>query len=220
MLFDISQKVMNFMSQILSYFRAFQLLFWTQGSFVYSTGWLESLADKHPRTKKGYTIPWMNYAVIHLLKQRLTQKLTLFEYGSGYSTLFYARLVQHVTSVEYDHEWFALLNKKIPKNVDLHFQIYVPDGDYSRAIQSTKQKYDVLVVDGRDRVRCILYGLDCLTESGVVILDDSQRSRYSEALAYLKENNFQCLDLIGIKPGTSAICQTTIAYRAHNCLGL
>lgn len=211
---------MDFFSQALSPFRAFKLLFCTQGSFVYSTGWLESLADGYPQTKKGYTIPWMNYAVIHLLKQRLTSELTLFEYGSGYSTLFYARLVQQVTSIEYDKKWFNLLQKKIPKNVDLHFLDYVPDGEYSKFIRSKQQKYDVLVVDGRDRVRCIYQGLECLTDTGVVILDDSQRSRYSEALEYLKQNNFKCLDLIGIKPGTSAVCQTTIAYRDKNCLGL
>ena len=207
------------LTRIFNHFRCYKQLFWTQGSFVHSTGWLESIIRGYPCTKKGYTIPWMNYSVIHLLKTRLNRSLRLFEYGSGYSTLFYARLVQHVTSIEYDREWFDLLQAKIPTNTDLYFQEYIPGGEYSKFILSMPHKYDVLVVDGRDRVNCIYNGLDQLTEVGVVILDDSQRPRYLEALEYLKQKNFKLIDIIGIKPGSSAVCQTTIAYRDNNCFG-
>ncbi|MEM9244860.1 MAG: FkbM family methyltransferase [Cyanobacteria bacterium P01_F01_bin.153] len=205
--------------RFLNHLRAYKLIFWAKHSFLHSTGWLDSFVHKHPRTKHGNGLPWMNYGAIHLLKQHLTRDIQLFEYGSGYSTLFFSDRVNQVTSVEYDKKWFELLRKKIPNNVDLRFQEYIPNGDYCKLILSTQQKYDVVVIDGRDRVRCAKNATNCLSDKGVIIFDDSHRSKYAEAFEYLRKNGFKILNIVGVKPGEPWMCQTTIAYRNHNCLG-
>jgi protein-L-isoaspartate O-methyltransferase len=42
-----------------------------------------------------------------VLERRLNKTLSVFEYGSGYSTLFYARCARSVISVEYDQAWYS-----------------------------------------------------------------------------------------------------------------
>jgi len=214
-------RLTRFFRSIWVYLKAHYLFFLRHDSILKNAGWIETEIRGYPCTKKGYPLPWINYGAIHLLKQRLTKDLTLFEYGSGYSTIFFARRVQSVTSVEYDETWFKKLELIAPQNVRLIFQPYsIDDPHYFKIIATTSQKYDVIVVDGRDRVNCIKFSLDYLTGSGVVLLDDSSRERYTEAFHFLHQQGFKTLDIRGLKPGLNNMSQTTIAYRENNCLGL
>lgn len=199
---------------------AYEVLMLRENSYLYTSGWMESLKRGYPCNKDGVTLPWMNFPIIAFLEQRLSKQHTLFEYGSGYSTLFYARHVGHVTSIEYDQAWFQNIQQKAPANVTLVFQEQDIDGDYCRTIARTSQKYDVVIVDGRDRVNCLKQSLDRLSDSGVVLLDDSQRERYQEGITFAEARGFKTLDFEGLKPASTATDRTTIFYRHDNCLGL
>lgn len=162
----------------------------------------------------------MNYAVTEFLKERLSKNFHLFEFGSGYSTFFYARLVHRVTSVEYDDAWFQLIKKNLPENVELVNKQADIDAEYCRVITSSGRKYDVVIVDGRDRVNCIKQSIKSLSERGAVLLDDSMRERYREGITCLKERGFRALCFEGLKPTSPEIGKTTIFYRINNCLDI
>ncbi|HWN47408.1 MAG TPA: hypothetical protein VNM71_08615, partial [Steroidobacteraceae bacterium] len=97
----------------------------------------------------------MNYAVVAFLERRLNKTLSVFEYGSGYSTLFYARRVRNVISVEYDQAWIASIGPRLPPNASVLFVPDDVDGDYCRAIARSGDSFDVVVVDGKDRENCV-----------------------------------------------------------------
>ncbi len=162
----------------------------------------------------------MNYPVINILKERLNKNLSLFEFGSGYSTLFYEKLVRDVTSVEYDRDWFDLIKEKTSENVSLLHREKDIDGIYCRAIGEFDKKFDVVIVDGSDRVNCVKQGIERLSEIGVIILDDSSRERYSEAIDYAKNKGFRVLNIEGLKPSGYRVDRTTILYRDNNCLNI
>jgi hypothetical protein len=202
-------------------YRAYKLLIANESSFLYSGGWMESLRRERPCRTDGSSIPWMNYGVIRLLEDRLTKQLALFEYGSGHSTTFYARLVSDVTSVEYDKAWFDVISPSLPENARLIYAEQDVDGAYCRAIlQAPEKKYDVVVVDGRDRVNCVRKSSQQLTSTGVLILDDSQRTNYADGISYMRNSGFLSLDFEGLKPTGVTSDRTTVFYRADNCLGL
>jgi len=69
-------------------------LVWRPTSYLHLTGWVESHKRGYPCDRTGMEVPWMNYSVVAFLKERLNQKMSVFEYGCGYSTLFYSRLVK------------------------------------------------------------------------------------------------------------------------------
>ena len=162
----------------------------------------------------------MNYAVVAFLERRLNKTLSVFEYGSGYSTLFYARCARSVISVEYDQAWYASIGPRLPPNASLLFVPHDVDGEYCRAIARTGEYFDVVVVDGRDRVNCVRQGMQALSSRGVIVLDDSERAKYASAISHAQQNGFLSVDFEGLKPTDSSWCRSTILYRRENCLGL
>lgn len=52
-------------------------------------------------------LPWVNYTAIDTLRQMLRPDMSVFEYGTGGSTLFFGRRVGHLVSVEHDAGWAA-----------------------------------------------------------------------------------------------------------------
>ncbi|MDJ0617413.1 MAG: hypothetical protein QNJ63_11820 [Calothrix sp. MO_192.B10] len=94
------------------------------------------------------------------------------------------------------------------------------DGSYCRSITEFNQEFDVVIVDGRDRVNCVKQAIGKLSKTGVIILDDSDRQRYSEAIDHAKEKGFRTLSLEGLKPSTGKLSKATILYRQDNCINI
>ena len=195
-------------------------LLYSSRSFLKQSGYVESIRQHQPLEEHGDPIPWMNYQVIHFLRTRLRQEHHLFEYGSGFSTEFYAGLVGKVVSVEHDTNWFKRLQQSKPDNVEVIYRDIVDIESYCSAAKQQGENYDIIVVDGRERVRCIKSSVEQLTTRGVIILDDSARERYREGMTFLRQRGFKQLDFIGLKPGGISTHQTTIFYRPDNCLDL
>ncbi len=197
-----------------------KLFVYDENSFLQTTGWLKSLVESKPLDAEGNQIPWMNYSIVNILKERLQKDFHLFEFGSGFSTLFYAELVQRVVSVEHDKEWYDLQKNSLPENAEIIFKNKDVDGEYCRTILNTGQKWDVIVVDGRDRVNCIKQSIETLTECGVILLDDSSRERYREGISFAQSKGFRALNIESFKATGLEIERTTILYRNGNCLGI
>ncbi len=94
-----------------------------------------------------------------------------------------------------------------------------PGADYIQA-PSTHPPFDVVLVDGLDRVDCVHAALPALTSAGVIILDDTHRTEYQTLLAQLRQKGYKTLTLYGPKPISIIEAQTTIIYRSDNVLGL
>lgn len=201
-------------------YRAYHNLIKNPNSYLHLTGWMQSLKERKPMDHNGNPIPWMSFSAVKFLEERLTPDLNLFEFGSGYSTRFYAERVKAVTSLEYDEKWFDIIKSQVPSNVKIVFQEKDVDGDYCRVVRTTGEIFDVVIVDGRDRVNCVKQAMDCLSPKGVVLLDDSQRERYQEAISFAKERGFKALNLEGLKATGAELDRTTLFYREGNCLGV
>ncbi|WP_444910308.1 hypothetical protein [Microbulbifer sp. TRSA005] len=146
--------------------------------------------------------------------------MDLFEYGSGFSTRFYAEQVASVKSVEDNSKWFEIITKELPANAEVLLQAADDDGDYCRSIHKFKNHFQVVIVDGRDRINCFKQGILRLASDGVILLDDSARSKYAPAIELGKAAGFKFLHFEGMKPASTGSHRTTLFYRSENCLGL
>jgi hypothetical protein len=189
-------------------------------SYLNVTGWMKSIGENRPCASDGSPVPFMNYPVTTLLRHRLNKNMHLFEYGTGYSTLFFSTLVRNVVSVEYDLAWYERISKDLPTNAKILLMKNDINGEYCRAINHVDGLFDVVVVDGRDRVNCIKQALGKLNDSGVIVLDDSQRQRYQEGINQATCQGFKRLDIEGLKPAEHGVDRTTVLYRQKNCLNL
>lgn len=195
-------------------------LMYSRRSFLRDSGYVESVARRMPCREDGTPLPWMNYGIIDLLDERLGRELSLFEYGSGNSTVFYAIRVGEVVSVEEDPNWYEYIRKYLPDNATIHLIYPYDTQTYSGFIGRFEKEFDVVVVDGNDRSACLAVAADYLSYRGVIILDDTQDGEYEDATSMLEESGYKRLDMKGMKPGGIRSYTTSVFYREANCLGL
>ncbi|GAA4848525.1 class I SAM-dependent methyltransferase [Algivirga pacifica] len=196
-------------------------LFLYKNSYLNTTGWVESFQEQKPISSNAVAIPWVTYSFIAFIEQRLHKELTIFEYGSGNSTIYYANACKQVTAVENDKNWFSMIESQMPANVTLLFESLTEKDRYvKQAIAEQQQAFDIIIVDGRKRVACVKTAIEHLSERGVVVLDDSERTQYQEAFSFMKAQGFKQLDFWGLAPGMVYNKCTSVFYREENCLGI
>ncbi len=188
--------------------------------YLAEIGWLKAFDQRSPVDENGDPIPWVTYSFIDFIKPRLRHDQRVFEFGSGNSTLFYAKYCGSILSVEHDRNWFDKIGSTMPENSRLIYQPLTPGGSYSQAPPDTGERFDIIIVDGRDRVNCCKNSIDALSERGVIILDDSERSKYAEAIDFLTGQGFRHIAFSGISPGFFYYKSTSVFYRDGNCLGI
>ena len=144
----------------------------------------------------------------------------LFEYGSGGSTLWWASRVKEIFSVEHDKYWFQKVSADIPPNVKLIYIDLDYGGAYSKKIGEFNNKFDIIIIDGRDRINCVMNALQAIKPDGVFIWDNSDREAYREGYDYLLINGYNRIDFEGMGPINLDSWCTSVFYRKENCIGI
>lgn len=195
-------------------------------SYLVKTGLLESWIVPHEVSDFYYDVdnkvnPWLGRTVIDLIKKHLNNQLRVFEWGMGNSTLFWSQYVKSVISVEHDRNWYTKMKQIVPHNVDCRWKELEYGGAYSKEIMNTNVNFDIVMIDGRDRVRCAKNTVSKLTADGIIIWDNTERDYYKPGFDFLKENGFKRLELSSVLYGCpGAECFTSIFYRENNIFGL
>ncbi|SKB66841.1 class I SAM-dependent methyltransferase [Daejeonella lutea] len=188
--------------------------------YLAEIGWFKALSTHSPIDDNGEPIPWVTYSFIDFISQRIKDSHTVFEFGSGNSTLYYAKRAKKVVSVEHDKAWYEKIAGSSPSNAEMIFCDLQSNGDYSRMPSSLPGKFDIIIVDGRDRVNCCYNSLSALSETGVVVLDDSERLKYNDARVFFEKEGFKEISFSGISPGLFYRKSTSVFYKGNNCLGI
>ena len=196
------------------------LLSYGHKGYLNSIGWFTAFDKKQAVDGKGEALPWVTYSFIDFIKERINNTQNIFEYGSGSSTIFYAKKAGTVTSVEHDKGWFDMVKNTSPANAEMIFCKLEKNGEYSKKASLLNKKFEIIIVDGRDRVNCCKHSVDALSSDGVIVLDDSEREVYNPARIFLKEKGFKELSFSGISPGLFYEKATSVFYKADNCLGI
>jgi hypothetical protein len=186
--------------------------------YLIDVGWFSAFKLGEPIDKNLDPLPWLTYSFIDFITERLYKEFNVFEFGSGNSTLFFAKRVMEVTSVEHNIEWYKKLKNKIPDNSNLILSKSDSSEDYVQRLKQSNQKYDLIIIDGIHRVDCCFSASKYLTDKGVIILDDSERVQFSKGIEHLINEDFKRIDFWGIAPGFVIRKCTTIFYQTKNCL--
>lgn len=184
-------------------------------------GWRRSAETQAPVDAAGEPLPWYTYPALLWLGPRLKGTDSVFEYGAGNSTAWLAARVASVTSVEHDADWSAAASAKAPSNATvLHRKctgdgVRAPSGDaYVSAIEEGPvEGFDVVVVDGMARVSCVEAALARTGPSSLLVLDNSDRPQYAEALDRLAGAGLARIDFAGPVPGSGRLSTTTVFAR-------
>ena len=138
--------------RLLNYFR---LLCTRKKSYLFRTGWVESILRGYPCDKQGNELPWMNYSFIFFIRERLKDDMTLLEFGGGFSTIFWAKYIKMLCVVEHDVFFLEMLKDKLPTNTQIFPALQNNDVPYSEHAKIVSEKndnilFDIIVIDGID----------------------------------------------------------------------
>jgi len=183
-------------------------------------GWFLSFETKKSVDVYGNPIPWFTYSSLKFIESKLKNSFSVFEYGSGSSTVWFSKRVSDVTSVEHDQQWYKQVKSNLPKNCELHLIEKNENDKYSTFIRSLNKYYDIIIIDGIDRVKCCKIAPDYLKNGGVIIFDNSEREEYNEGISYLSQKGFKELFFIGNLPVVSHYSKTSIYYKEDNIFNL
>ena len=203
-------------------------------SYLVESGWIKSVQMAKAIDRKGNPIPWLTYPFVQFIEPRLKASLTMYEYGSGNSTLWFAKYVGLIRSIEHDLEWYQRIYQNMPTNVTLvHKSVdkqlsyseltYMNSQDveaYTEDIRSADHKFDIILIDGIYRNRAIANAVECVTDQGVIILDNVDYIEAKEGINYLLNLGYRSVEFWGMCPIVHHDSCTAIFYKSENCLNL
>ena len=184
--------------------------------YLFDHGFVESKKTGDVVFKDGSPQPWLSYPFLDFFIPRLKNDISLFEYGLGNSTRYFSKKVIHHNGVEHDQSWFAKIEKELGGD---NFK-FVDEANYVSSISDFGKKYNLIIVDGILREKCLMYCKDFLEEDGVIILDDAERNEYVESSNALLQQGFNRLDFVGMKAFGRHASSTAIFYKKGNWLNI
>lgn len=136
------------------------------------TGLLRLSIDYRP------SVPWISYSAIDILEKHLTRSSRVLEFGSGMSTIWYAKHAGEVFSVDNYKPWFEKVNKILTKEKinNITYELKLEPDDYSRFYSDDKEGFDLIMVDGSYRSACVLHAAKMLKPGGILYLDNSDKN--------------------------------------------
>ena len=185
---------------------------------------------------KGFSpydqFPWIVYEAIDWLESFLTKEMHVLEWGSGGSTIFFAKRVQSVVTIEHDPEWYSTLFQQLrqdnirnvrlvlcpPEESETRDETYTSTDvaykelsfrSYAEAIDRYPERFfDLVFVDGRARQACIRHASGKIRPGGYLLLDNSDRSHYQSEKTLLSDWGRQ--EFYGPGPYNDYFWETTV----------
>lgn len=159
-------------------------------------GHWRTLGEGKPLDENGNFLPWYTYPAIEYLTQFDYSNCTVFEWGSGYSSLFWSRRANKVISVEDNASWFDSIKTIAPVNLNL--SLISQKQKYITAIQQHKDRFDIIIIDGRHRPDCARLAAEHLKNGGLIILDNSDW--FTKSAKTLRSAGLIQIDFSGFGP--------------------
>ena len=127
--------------------------------------------------------------------------INILEWGSGGSTEYFSSLLTKNNihydwlSIEYNKKWYNEIAKmSIPYTSIVLFDVgnnelkqrYTKMDEYVEYPCTLNKKFDLVLVDGRKRRRCLINASKIIEDTGIVLLHDADRKYYHCAFINFK----------------------------------
>ena len=119
-------------------------------------------------------IPWLSKKANKFLNEKLNSKMSGVEFGSGNSTIWIAKRVKFLTSIEHNSKWFEIVSQKgLPKNLKY---LHIKENDYSKYVSDIQDSsIDFCLNDGLERDIISANIISKIKPGGFILIDDVER---------------------------------------------
>ena len=168
-------------------------------------GFLESVRTQIPVNGSGETMPMYTYPCYEYLNSMNWEGADVFEYGTGFSTIWWKNHGANIYGVEHNKNWYEKINGKELGYITLENSVH----NYPHSINIFDKQFDVIVIDGLVRYQCVPPALKNLKSGGIIIFDNSDW--HSNTKELLDTKDLIPIHFHGFKP-THVDSQTTSIY--------
>jgi hypothetical protein len=190
--------------------KPWQVIIQNARTLAFDHGQLATARSGLATNARGAAIPWYTYPAIEYLSRFDLSTGKVFEYGSGQSSLFWAKQALEVISVEHDAGWFERIKTRVPANNRLFLKTD-PDS-YVSLIETFGHRFEVIVIDGRFRTRCAEIAPRFLADGGLLVFDNADW--YPRTAALLRQQGLFQIDFNGFGPINAYSWTTSVFLRA------
>lgn len=136
-------------------------------------------------------VPWITEGAIAFLETFLEthQDAKILEFGSGASTIWFSKKNVELVSIEHNPGWHERVNNILQINkTDFRVRSILSKRPYYAITKEFPDEFfDLILVDGRDRKKCIEFSISKLKRGGILMLDNAERKRYQEVFKQLSD---------------------------------
>ena len=144
----------------------------------WSPGYLWSRTKEYFFRKNHPDYPWLTQDAIRILTSLLKPTDHILEFGSGRSTIWFAKRVGKITSVENHAAWFKVVEQMLKSlNWKVDYSL-VPDDEHQEAgyrellSRIPDESIDLCLVDGGPRALCAVESVSKVKRGGFVVIDN------------------------------------------------
>jgi len=186
-------------------------------------------------------MPWLAFEAVNFIEKHRPSQASVFEYGSGGSTLYWLTKGCTCVSVEHDKDWYHKLLARFASQPRIDYRFVPPEPGaicaeakaedpncyqsanptlhgfnfhrYATVIDEYHEAYfDVVLIDGRARPSCIMHGAKHVKVGGLLILDNAERAYYTAQTSHYLAD-FEAHHFMGPLPVISYYAQTSVYIR-------
>jgi predicted O-methyltransferase YrrM len=144
-----------------------------------------NLLWQYQDTDSGLIMPYYTLPCLEWLKKQDVSKWNVFEFGAGYSTIWWKLNCYFVKSVDSNESWAKAMGADLIKN-ELNHNIIA----YNRHIKDYHlNSYDCIIIDGDPiewRPSCVEFCRDYVKPGGYIIIDNYSQEGFPADFEYDK----------------------------------
>ncbi|MCK1325058.1 MULTISPECIES: hypothetical protein [unclassified Bradyrhizobium] len=155
--------------------------------------------------------PWLVTKAWPRIEERATGA-RIFEYGAGMSTLWFSERAAELVSVESNLQWAARINAALAERGKPPIVLLEDPEAYAGFINSCADPFDILLVDGIVRRKCVEQGIPHLKKGGLLVLDNTDVNK-DLIPAALAAGPFEVTRYSGYAPGSLHPNETSLLVK-------
>lgn len=138
-------------------------------------------AETYVLGRLGYRrrLPWITFKALRFLKKCVNPSSKVFEWGSGMSTLWWETRTAQVFSVENNERWFRRIKSLSNGNAEIRLRTD-PVAYVDTIKEFPAEFFDVIVIDGIERLKCFNTALGRLRPGGLLVVDNTDMDRITK----------------------------------------
>lgn len=183
-------------------------------------GQFNSIKKNESVDSSNNPIPWITYPAIEYLGNLDFSEETIFEIGSGNSTIWLSERSKKIISLEEDKAWFEKMKQKVinRKNVEL---LFIEDRDNDDIYYRLRES-SIIFIDGLNREKAfdyIIKNIESLKIKCIVVDNSDWVSIYQKIQEFVNKTGWVDTEFVGFGPQNRYVWSTTVITNPKNRVG-